>query len=65
MKAIVRTRTVGGSLSVTIPREIVKEESIKPGEAIKINVEKVKKDWFGCLRGMSSFTEADELMAHD
>ena len=65
MDAIVRTRAIGGSLSVTIPKEIVREESLKPGEAVKIKVEKLKKDWFGCLRGLKPFTEDDELMTHD
>ena len=65
MEAIVRTRAIGGSLVVTIPKNLVKEESIKEGETVKINIEKVKKDWFGCLKGLKSFTEDDELKVHD
>lgn len=61
MKALTRTRAIGGSLVVTIPKEIAKEESIQEGELIEIEVEKVKKSGFGLLKGMRPFTEEDEL----
>ena len=50
---------------ITIPKDIVIEESIKEGEVIKITVEKIKKDWFGCLKGIGSFTKDDEMKTHD
>ncbi len=65
MKAYVRTRAVGGSLIVTIPKEIVREETLRPGELIEIDVEKVKKDWFGALKGIGKFTKEDELKTHE
>ncbi len=49
---------------VTIPKEIVKEEGIREGEAIKIQVEKVRKDYFGILKGMRPFSKEDELDTH-
>lgn len=61
METLTRTRAVGGSLVVTIPKEIVEEESIKEGELVKINVEKVKKSGFGLFKGIDSFTKEDEL----
>lgn len=61
MKALTKTRSVGGSLMVTIPKEIVKEESLKEGELVELEIEKVKKDFFGALRGIGSFTKDDEL----
>ena len=61
MKILTRTRPIGGSLVVTIPKEIIREESIQAGELIEIEVEKVKKDFFGALKGIGSFTKADEL----
>lgn len=64
METIARTRKVGGSLMVTIPKEIVKEEGIREGEAIKIQVEKVRKDYFGILKGMRPFSKEDELDTH-
>ena len=61
MKSLTRTRCVGGSLMVTIPSEIVKEKSIKEGELIEINVEKVKKSYFGTFKGIGSLTEEDKF----
>ena len=65
MEAIVKTKAVGGSLMVTIPKDIVNDETIKEGEIIKIHIEKIKKDWFGCLKGIGSFTKEDEMKSHD
>lgn len=61
MKSLTRTRAVGGSLMVTLPKEIVKEKSIKEGELIEIEVEKIKKDFFGCLKGIGKFTKEDKI----
>jgi len=61
MKSLTRTRAVGGSLIVTIPREIIKEQSIQEGELVEIEIEKVKKDFFGAFKGIGPFTEKDRL----
>jgi len=61
MKTLTRTRAIGGSLVVTIPKEIIREESIQAGELVEIELEKVRKSGFGLLKGMRSFTEKDEL----
>lgn len=61
MKTLTKTRAIGGSLVVTIPKEIVEKESIQEGELIEIEVEKIKKSGFGLLRGMRAFTKEDEL----
>jgi len=63
--ALVRTRKVGGSLMVTLPKELVDEKRIREGEILEVIVKKVKKDGFGAIRGMSSFTAEDELRAHE
>lgn len=65
METLVRTRQVGGSLMVRIPAEIVVEEGIKPNDLIRLDVEKVRKDWFGAFKGVGHFTEEDELTTHD
>ena len=65
MKGIVRTRKIGGSLMVTIPKEIVKEEGIQEDEAIEIQVSRVKKDFFGALKGIRKLTREDELDTHE
>ena len=62
MKTIAKTRTVGGSLVVTIPVEIVKSEMLKENEFVEIEVRKPKRDFFGALRGIGSFTQEDEMV---
>jgi len=61
MKTLTRTRAIGGSLIVTIPKEIVKEKSLAKGELVEIEIEKVKKDFFGAFKGIGPFTKEDEL----
>ena len=61
MKSLIRTRAVGGSLVVTIPVEIVKEESLNEGEVVEVEVKKPRKDFFGALRGIGKFTEEDRM----
>lgn len=61
MKNIARTRRIGGSLVVTIPKEVVKEEGIMEGETVLLEVEKLKKSGFGILKGMRAFSKEDEL----
>ncbi len=61
MKTLTRTRTIGGSLVVTIPKEIVKEESLHEGELVEIEVSKVKKDFFGALKGIGHFAKEDKF----
>ncbi len=63
-EVIVRARKLGGSLIVSIPKKIAKEKGIVEGEALKIEVRKVRKDWFGAFKGLTSFTKEDELDEH-
>jgi hypothetical protein len=55
-ECLAKTRKVGGSLVVTLPKELVETEKIKEGEVVKIRVKKLRKDGFGILKGMPSFT---------
>ncbi|MEK6895079.1 MAG: AbrB/MazE/SpoVT family DNA-binding domain-containing protein [Nanoarchaeota archaeon] len=61
MKVVTKTRSVGGSLVVTIPSEIVKEEMLKENEVVEIEVKKHKRDFFGALKGIGKFTEEDRM----
>lgn len=61
MKGLTTTRSVGGSLIITIPSEIVKSEMLKENELVEVEVKKQKKDFFGALKGIGSFTKGDEL----
>ena len=62
---LAKTRKVGGSLVVTLPKELVESKKIREGEIVEITVSKVRKDGFGVLRGLTPFTAEDELTAHD
>ena len=59
MKTLTRTRAIGGSLVVTIPKEIIREKSIQAGELVEIGIEKVKKSGFGIFKGIGRFTEKE------
>jgi len=63
--SVVKVRKVGGSLVVTVPKEIVESEGIREGEIVMIEVRKVKKSFFGAARGVGSFSAEDELTTHD
>jgi len=61
LKSLARTRRIGGSLVVTIPRELVKEEQLEENQVIEITVKKPRKDYFGALKGIGSFTRKDRM----
>lgn len=61
MEALAQTKKIGGSIMVTIPKEIIREEAIQEGEMVIIEIKKPKKSFFGSLKGMSSFTKEDEF----
>lgn len=44
MKFVAKVWRLGGSLVVTIPKEIVKEEGIRERELVKIDVKKFKAE---------------------
>lgn len=55
MKAYTRTKKIGGSIMVTIPKEIVKEEAIHEGQVIEIEIKKVVKSGFGIAKGIGPY----------
>ena len=63
--ALVKTRRVGGSLVVTLPKEVTDSKGIREGEIVEITVKKLLVDGFGSLRGIGPFTADDELKAHE
>jgi len=58
---LVKTRKVGGSIVVTLPKELVEAQNIKENQCVEITVKKCRKDGFGMFKGMSPFTAEDEL----
>ncbi len=65
MKVLSRARAVGGSIMVTIPKEMVVEEGIKEGQLLEVEVSKARKSYFGFARGIGSMTREDRLDSHD
>ena len=61
LKTLATVRRIGGSLVVTIPKELVKEEQIEENEVIEITVKKPRKDYFAALKGIGSFTRKDRM----
>lgn len=58
---LTKTRKVGGSIVVTLPKELVQTQKIRENEFVEITVKKCRKDGFGIFKGMSPFTVEDEL----
>ena len=65
MRIIAKTRKIGGSIVVTIPKDIVKANSIAEGELIEIELNKLRNFGFGALKGIGSFKKEDELTTHE
>jgi len=65
MEVFSRVKKVGGSFMIRIPKEIAKEQNIREGQVIKIEIKKVPISGFGILKGIGPFTSEDEMKAHD
>ena len=61
MEILTKLRKVGGSVMARIPKEVLEQESLHPGETVKLEVKKVKISGFGTLKGMRPFTKEDEF----
>jgi len=64
-RTVVKTRRVGGSLMVTIPREVVEQEDIREGELLELEVRKAPRRFFGITPGIGPFTAEDKMRDHD
>ena len=58
---LAKTRKVGGSIVVTLPKELVETQNIRENQCIEITVKKCRKKGFGMFKGMKPFTAEDEL----
>lgn len=61
MSAYVKTRRVGGSLMVTVPKEVIDGLGIGENELVKIDVERARPSYFGKFKGIQQMTEEDRL----
>ena len=55
-------RKVGGSLMITIPKEVADLENIHSGEMVQMDIKKVRKDWFGACKGIGGPLQKEEKM---
>jgi antitoxin component of MazEF toxin-antitoxin module len=58
---LAKTRKVGGSIVVTLPKELVETQNIKENQCVEITVKKCRKNGFGIFKGMSSFKTEEEM----
>ena len=58
---LAKTRKVGGSIVVTLPKELVETQNIKENQYVEIVVKKCRKNGFGLFKGMSAFAVEDEM----
>jgi antitoxin component of MazEF toxin-antitoxin module len=63
-KTVVKTRKIGGSIVVRIPKDVVEQEDIREGELVELQVRKVRKDWFGAFPQLEPFSREEELDTH-
>ncbi|MFH1751446.1 MAG: AbrB/MazE/SpoVT family DNA-binding domain-containing protein [archaeon] len=61
MEAITKTRRIGGSIVTTIPKEVAEKLKLKENELIEIEIKRVKKSFFGAIKGIPSFKEDDRF----
>ena len=61
MNSLTKTRKIGGSLTVTIPKELVELEGLTENQMVRIEVQKVKQSGFGLFKGIGSFKKEDKF----
>jgi antitoxin component of MazEF toxin-antitoxin module len=58
---VVKTRRIGGSIVVRIPKDVVEQEGIREGELVELKVKKARKDWFGAFPQLKPFSREEEF----
>ncbi|MEK6955158.1 MAG: AbrB/MazE/SpoVT family DNA-binding domain-containing protein [Nanoarchaeota archaeon] len=61
MEILTKTRKIGGSLIVTIPKNVVEEQNLKENQSVIIEIKKCKKSGFGVSKGLASFSKEDRF----
>ena len=64
-RTLAKARRIGGSLMVTIPREVVEQEDIRVGDLVDLEVKKAKRSFFGVSPNIGPMTHEDEMGSHD
>ncbi len=65
VSCLTKTRKVGGSIIVTLPKEFVETQKIKENEFVEVTVKKCRKNGFGVFKNMSPFGVEDELKSFE
>jgi antitoxin component of MazEF toxin-antitoxin module len=63
--AYVKTRRAGGSLIVTLPREVAELLGLRESEVIRITVERPNRSYFGAFRGAGKFRHKERADHRD
>ncbi len=61
---LAKTRKVGGSIVVTLPKELVETQKIRENEYVEITVKKCKIDGFGILKGIGPISVPSKYSIH-
>ncbi len=64
-ETVTKTKKIGGSIFVGIPKEIIEVEKLNENQMVSIEIDKIKKSWFGAFKGIGPFTHEDEMKSHD
>jgi len=64
-RTIVKTRKIGGSIVVRIPKDVADKEGIKEDEFVEIDVKKARREWYGTFPTLKKFSREEELDVHD
>lgn len=62
MKMLTRMKRIGGSLMVTVPANVVKQENFQEDDLVEITVKKRKIEGFGILKGIGSYNREEDRM---
>ncbi len=58
-QVVAKAKRVGGSIMVTLPKQVVDLLGVVEGDAVELNVQLPRRSFLGALRGIGAFTEED------
>jgi len=58
-QVVTKAKRVGGSIMVTLPKQVVELLGVTEGDVVELNVQLPRRSFLGALRGLGSFTEGD------
>jgi hypothetical protein len=58
-QVVAKAKRVGGSIMVTLPKQVVDLLGVVEGDVVELNVQLPRKSFLGALRGIGPFTEED------